>query len=192
MGMNEAVERDMRKSMAYVDAIQPVVQKLLGGEFMPVEGEENPVCQMLDRTCGTDYFQVYRQRRLVWGVASRVQEIWDGCKPFNTFTVRKSRASGVKTEYEKRKDAIRSGGVYPYLTLQAYVNDKTGALMSLAVVRTEDLMKYVESGKAKEKHTGEKQIGQAAFFTVDWQGFHDAGYRILAYPDNSIIRTQTA
>ena len=99
--------QDMRKSMAFVDKAKPIIAKLLkGGEIMQVEGDDNEVCKMLDMTCGTDYFQVYNSLGLAWGVASRVQSINIGGRPFNTFTVRKARESGVETEYEKRKRAI--------------------------------------------------------------------------------------
>jgi hypothetical protein len=45
----------------------------------------------------------------------------------NTFTIRYKRASGAKTEYQKRSEAIlnNKGYLYPYLTIQAYL-DKRG------------------------------------------------------------------
>lgn len=172
---------DMHKAMAYVETAKPVIRKLLkGGELLAVEGSDNDVCLMLDTTCGTDYFQVYKERGLVWGIASRMQEIDTTRfrKPFNSFTVRKARESGVKTEYEKRQLAIKSGGLYPYLTMQGYVDKQTGELMSLGIARTTDIMDYVERGYANNdiKHTGSNQRGQAEFYTVYWSKYIAAGY----------------
>lgn len=180
---------DMHKAMLYVDKARPVISKLLnGGELLAVEGTDDHVCLMLDTTCGTDYFQVYKQRGLVWGIASRMQEIDTGrfAKPFNTFTVRKARASGAVTEYEKRRLAIQNGGVYPYLTMQGYVDKNSGELMSLGIAKTTDVMDFVDKGLAAVKHTGQEQIGQAQFYVVGWDKFRDAGYTIKTYVNKGV------
>lgn len=182
--MQHAVKADMRKSMRFVRIAQPIIQKLMGGgQMMAVEGDENEVCRMLDMTCGTDYFHVFREKGLVWGVASRIQD-YDprkGHKPFNTFTIRKARASGAATEYEKRVYAIKSRGVYPFLTMQAYVNTQSGEVQSLALCKTTDLMDYVERGFARERHTGAEQRGQAAFFYASWDDMARRGYKVLRF-----------
>lgn len=170
--------------MAYVESAKPVISELLhGGELLAVEGSDDAVCKMLDLTCGTDYFQVYGDKGLVWGIASRMQEIDTERfpKPFNTFTVRKARASGAKTEYEKRQDAIKCGGVFPYLTMQGYVDKQTKGLMSLGIAKTTDLMEFVERGYASERHTGRDQIGQATFYVAAWDKMRQTGYKVLVF-----------
>lgn len=170
--------------MGFVKLAQPIMKRILkGGEIMAVEGQDNEICEMLDRTCGTDYFHVYENSGLVWGVASRIQE-YDPEKnkrPFNSFTVRKARDSGTKTEYEKRKTAIEHGGVYPFLTMQAYINVKTNEIETLAIVKTTDLMDFVDKGLAYERHTGAEQYGQAAFFVAYWDSMKKAGYKVIEY-----------
>jgi hypothetical protein len=94
------------------------------------------------------------------GIALRIQTIKSPYKPYNTFTVRNKRQSGAKTEYEKRKYAIESGYLYPYLTVQAYVNEQ-GKLISFAVSKTVDIMDMIGRGLFKSNHTGAAQIGQA-------------------------------
>lgn len=176
--------KDLREAMRRVENAKPVIARLLkGGELMAVEGADDAVCRMLDMTCGTDYFQVYDGLGLVWGIASRMQVIDTTrySRPFDTFTVRKARDSGTKTEYEKRRDAIRHGGVYPYLTMQGYVDGQTDELMSLGIARTTDIMDYVDRGFARVKHTGPEQRGQAEFYIVDWEHFESAGYDIRMY-----------
>lgn len=171
--------------MKYVEDARPVIEKLLNGQqdkgdrLMSVEGSDDEVCRMLDLTCGTDYFQVYNDRGLVWGIASRMQEV--DSRPFNTFTVRKARESGAKTEYEKRKDAIKRGGVYPFLTMQGYVDKQTENLLSLAIAKTTDIMEFVENGWAITRHTGAEQKGQAFFYVVSWDDMEKHGYKVLRF-----------
>ena len=175
---------DMHRAMQYVETARPIIAGLLnGGSLMAVEGSDDEVCRMLDQTCGTDYFQVYNETGLVWGIASRMQEIDTArfSRPFDTFTVRKARASGVKTEYEKRKHAIEHGGVYPYLTMQGYINKQTGDIMSLAIAKTTDIMAFVDSGMATTRHTGAAQVGQAEFYVVHWDRLKEAGFKVLDY-----------
>ena len=175
--------RDMRTAMDYVRAAEPIIVKLLnGGRFMPVEGSDDEVCRMLDTTCGTDYFQVYDHSGLVWGVASRMQEINASLhRPFNTFTVRKARESGVKTEYEKRRYAIEHNGVYPFLTMQGYVDIQTGELLSLGIARTVDIMSCIDAGKAIVRHTGTEQIGQAEFYVLPWDRMRAMGKHVKVW-----------
>ena len=98
MANTQAVMIDMRQSMNRVERARPIIAELLnGGEIIPVEGDDNEVCKLLDMTCGTDYLQAYKDKGLVWGVASRIQIVRNGMKPYNTFTVRKARESGVST-----------------------------------------------------------------------------------------------
>ena len=178
----QGFEQDIAQAMDYVEKARPVIEQLLKGRMVAVEGDTNEICQMLDKTCGTDYFQVYEEHGLVWGVASRMQEIDTARfkRPFNTFTVRKGRKSGAKTEYEKRKDAIKNGGVYPYLTMQGYFDKQDGHLMSLGIARTVDIMEFIDSGHAETRRTGWEQSGQAEFYVVRWEDFKQK-YKLCEY-----------
>lgn len=185
----DSIISDMRKAMGHVERARPIIERLLnGGKLYTVEGSDDELCVMLDTTCGTDYMQVYKTKGLAWGVTSRMQEI-DTAKtprPFNSFTVRKERASGAKTEWEKRRLAIKCGGIYPYLTMQGFVDKNNGEIMSLAIARTKDIMDYIDSGKAKTRHTGRDQKGQAEFFVVYWKNFKDEGYDIKIYEKQEV------
>lgn len=175
---NNIVMQDMRKSMEFVDKARPIIAGLMnGGYILPVEGDDNEVCRMLDMTCGTDYFQVYQKSGLVYGIASRFQY----GKNWASFTVRKARQSGAATEYEKRKKAIERGGIYPYLTMQAYIDENSGEVNGLATVKTTDLMRFVDDGLACEQHTRQDKIGQAAFYVAFWDKMQRAGYKVLIY-----------
>lgn len=176
---------DLNTSLAQVERAKPIIRQLMnGGEIKAVEGEENEICMMLDKTCGTDYFQCY-DNGLVWGVGSRFQKIKSGYRPYNTFTIRKARDSGHVTEFEKRKYAMQKGGIYPYLTMHGYYDEKTGDIISLAIAKTKDIWDYIEKSNCDTKHTSQNQIGQAEFYTVSWNDFRRRGYRILEYNANN-------
>lgn len=173
---DEVIHADMRKSMKDFKLIEPLLQRLLnGGQSMMVEGDDNAVCRMLDMTCGTDYFHIYDDRKLCWGVASRIQHGTN----YRSFTIRKSRENNARTEFEKRKFAIAHGGVYPYLTLQAYIDKDM--VMGLGLAKTTDIIAFIESGNAEENHTGERQIGQAGFYVCKWDRMRDNGFKVYEY-----------
>ena len=181
MANTKAVMSDMRQSMSRVEKAKPIIAQMLnGGEIITVEGDDNEVCKLLDMTCGTDYLQAYKDKGLVWGVASRIQPIKRGYKPYNSFTVRKARESGAVTEYEKRAYAIKHGGVYPFLTMQAYV-DENDNFLSIGIAKTTDIMDFVEKGLAYTDHTGKQQIGQAAFYVCKWKKMKECGYKVLTW-----------
>ena len=171
------VMNDMRKSMSFIEVAKPIIRNLIGGNIMTVEGSDCEVCQMLDTRCGTDYFQIYSADDVVYGVASRVQYGY----PYNTFTVRKRRASGAMTEYDKRRMAIKSGGVYPFLTMQTYVDTNTREINSLAVMKTTDLFDFIEKGYADTNHTKHDKHGQASFYVAHWNKIKECGYQIFVY-----------
>lgn len=71
--------------------------------------------------------------------------------------------------------------LYPYLTLQAFINSESKDILSLAIARTADVIDYVEKGFAEEKHTGYSQVGQAAFYVLHWGDMQRKGYKVLVY-----------
>jgi hypothetical protein len=121
-----------------------------------------------DILAGVDAWQMLDDRGFMRPVASRVQV---GAKNWRTFTVRKSRLNGAKTEFKKRQEAIsnrREGALFPALTIHAYVRDyRKGPLLSAAVVYTEDLIEYLTS-KVSEGRAKTRQTSNADFYWVSW------------------------
>ena len=65
--------------------------------------------------------------------------------------------------------------------MQAYISKETDDILSLGIVKTVDLMEFVESGKAKTRRTGKDKIGQAEFYVAEWEDIKNAGYEVLVY-----------
>ena len=176
--MNEAeVLKDMNESRNYVmEKIKPIVEKILPGwNLIQVEGNTNEVCKFLDISCGIDYLLRNDNNGFTYGVASRVQY---GVN-YRTVTVRKERESGVLTEFQKRNQAISIGAIYPQYSMQAYIVDEN--VSGLAIVKTIDLMNFIEKGFAETRRTNMDKIGQAEFYTCEWDKIKVCGYRVLEY-----------
>lgn len=107
--MNDGYRTSLSRSAAAFQAVvwPQISQHALvgGGELKPVEAKSmDSFKDELDLLAGIDAWQILRDRAAIRGPASRVQ--WNS--DFKYFAVRLSRASGQKTEFAKRLDAIRS------------------------------------------------------------------------------------
>jgi len=166
--MGDEWKKDLEESnRAFIDCVWPIIKDVCGGGgIKPVEMiEDNSLAKDMDLKCGIDIWQTIDGKGCR-GIASRVQ--WG--KNWGTFTVRKRRFSGAKTEYEKRKEAIKNGSyVYPYLTCQAYIEKETFSLHGGAVARTSDIFKTIERGLYKTRQTT-----NASFFAVDFEDVENA------------------
>lgn len=182
-------QTSMRKSAAIMQQACPIFSKMLNDEnlkIMQIEKIDHEVCKHLDVFCGMDYFTV-RSNGLTHGVAWRCQWV-DAGKEFNSFTIRKTRESGVPTEYEKRKKAIQIKALYPHYTAHAFVDKRTNEIISLGLSTTEEVFRYLETEpNIKIKHTHQDQDGQADFWVIYWADMQMCGYKILTYKQNTGI-----
>lgn len=168
---------DWRKDLsesnrAFLDIVWPLIRnKCGGGEIKPVEILlDNAIANDLDVLCGIDIWQTINGQG-ARGIASRVQM---SKKNWATFTVRRRRFNGSKTEYAKRLEAIQSGGrfIYPYLTCQAYVFG--GAVVGLGLARTVDIFSLIEgeiasgrvSSQRRDRSVWINETENADFFCV--------------------------
>ncbi len=147
--MRYDVHRDLvDSSRVFLDVVWPAICPLVGGgRIKPVESAtDKSMKHDLDTLAGIDGFQMLDQQGVMRGIASRVQWIREGMQPYRTFTIRVKRPSGAPTEREKRLYAIEHrhlGFLYPNLTIQAYVRERTNELLSVGLIHTEDLFMCV-------------------------------------------------
>jgi len=174
--MYNEVANDLNKSTTLFDRVlKPRLKEVMGGHFKVVEGITiNEHAKKLDRFAGIDLWHIDEEKGIIRGVASRIQF---SDTNWGTFTVRKERDSGTKTEYEKRKYAIEEGALYPSHTLQAYISDDE-EIVSFAIAKTEDIIEMIDIEHCDVKHTGNDQKGQASFYVVKWQDMRDNNYPI--------------
>jgi len=160
--------KDLKKSnTAFLKIIWPKIKYLCGGgDIQPVEIiSDNQIARDLDILCGIDIWQTVEGRGCR-GIASRVQF---GDKSWGTFTIRKSRDSGARTEYEKRVEAIKDGRfIYPYLMCHAYIDTPGENLLEVGLARTIDVFDAIEKELVVVKTTT-----NASFLAVNFEDVKD-------------------
>lgn len=162
--MTKEWEKDLdRSTKIFKDSVYPKINELLGGgELIPVEAvTDSDMADQLDQLAGVDFWYVDTEVGM-YGLASRVQ---DGGTDWSTFTVRRKRFNGATTEFEKRKNQIEQGYLYPKYTCQAYTDGYE--FLNVAVVDTKSLINYIDGGVEGDDYII-RATHNADFFVVDW------------------------
>lgn len=163
--------------------VWPIIKDTLGGgRLLTVEGNEYDDFKFsLDRVAGIDAWQVNENSSLMRGLACRVQVVE---KPFETLTVRKTSGSGF-TEYDKRLAAINNGGIYPEITIQAYLSRYKKELLAVYICKTKDLIALCE--KHPLAQVIRNKVDGNQFFSIHWKNFLNWGLPIFVY-GKSVIK----
>ena len=86
---------------------------------------------------------------------------------WDTTTVRMSRESGARTEFEKRQYAIKHNYLFPHWAVHGYV--VSGVLRSCAFCKTVELIQAVADGHGIDRTTQDEETKQwAKFRAVSW------------------------
>lgn len=154
-----------RSNKAFLAVVWPSIKaKCGGGEIKPVEViRDNEIARDLDVLAGIDIWQTITGIGCR-GIASRVQF---GSTAWDTFTIRYSRESGAKTEYQKRLEAINSsrGIIYPYLMCHAYIS-MDDQLLSCGLARTVDIFDAIPHDAIRTKTTSNASFIPVSFSSV--------------------------
>lgn len=157
--------------------VKPRLLEVMGGKIIDVESRGDPLSHSLDTLAGIDLLHV-DPRCGVRGIARRVQYT-DRCH--RSFTVRKSRDTGQATEYDKRLFALEHGYLYPEFTLQCYVTRDKRTLLGFGIAQTAAILRAIQSGFCRERHTKPDEVGQATFYVVDWAALWRIGAWLYTY-----------
>jgi len=177
---------DLKESKRlFIEVVYPEIQGWFNdAELIPVEGiEDVEMATELDRLSGIDFWNIEADSGM-YGLASRVQPRTDA---WGTFTIRRSRDSGAKTEFSKRLEQIENGYLHPEYTIQAYT--RYGELENAAAVRTQQLIRYIDEG-IEGTHWWIRETHNADFYCVHWADLqsqaevdiYDSDYGFLADP----------
>lgn len=189
--MNADVDRDMRRSQsAFIMHVWPAIAPHIGGgRAVSMEASHDKELRTLfDVSSGIDAWQVVDGGGL-YGIASRVQP---SGHDWSTFTVRKSRKSGAKTEWAKLREAVFGGDgrVYPKWFVQAYTSRDGSQLIACAVVKTAELVSHIEWFCQEEHDTRETM--NATFWMVGWDKPARYGGHHLAESSSSLVVFRSA
>ena len=156
-------KKDLSDSIKAIEKIKlTVLPTLIDGEIISIEESNNNILLLFDKYSGIDYLR--KNNIGIQGIASRVQFGND----WNTFTIRARRISGAKTEYEKRKEQIDKGYIFPYYTLQAYFdNRKDLNLLSVCIIKTIDLYNEIENNMHVKTKTSDNVFKFISWSDID-------------------------
>lgn len=158
---------------AFKTLVWPIVRDWIGGgKLVQMESvTDSKFANLLDMNAGIDAWQVHQNG--MRGIASRIQ-VAD--RPFNTFTIRESRDSGVMTDYDKRRIAIESKGIflYPNIMVQAYLESWCGPVISVGMAETIDIIDYIQKQDPPILPTS-----NAKFYVCSWDKMEKLGYRVI-------------
>jgi hypothetical protein len=164
----QVAERLARSQRDFLALVWPQISHNCGGgDIIPVESvSDSGFASTLDLSAGIDAWQTLDDTTagtVLRGIASRVQ--W-GDRAWDTFTVRRSVASGRQTEYAKRLAALNEdrGYLYPHLTVQAYIDGDV--LLSVGVARTRQVIEAVRSDKWRPNRADGSTFYYVAFRSV--------------------------
>lgn len=180
----DPVRRYMARSMYYVEKNRYLILEFLNSaDILSCEDTGERIATHLDTQCGIDCIVIGGNTGISRGVGCRFQIDNPGRwrEKFRTFTFRKERDTGTMTEFEKRRRAIETGGLYPYWTLHGYIDPESEAIDRMAVAKTEDIIWFIETMHPDTRHTRSDQYGQASFYTILWSDFKKSGRKIKIY-----------
>ncbi|MCL2349444.1 MAG: hypothetical protein FWC50_14430 [Planctomycetaceae bacterium] len=162
----------------FLRILQNPLEQLLEGRIVSTEGN-GEIGHLLDTRAGIDAILDHPKYGLL-GIGIRIQYGRD----YRTFTIRKQRETQVKTEYAKHADAMLEGGITTKFNIHAYIDEKTGLLLSAAIALTRDIYDCIDKGLGDVRMTGNDQIGRATFYVVDWDTLRDNGLWIHEFNQN--------
>lgn len=152
----------------------------VGATIVPIEGREDELSLLLDRLAGIDGLIVKDDGEMDF-YGSRVQV----GKNYESFTLRRSRLSGVKTEFAKLQRASRTCGAMPQYMIQAFVDSDEKAA-TVAVAPMIDLVQYVEQNNPEIRKTATGE----SFFVIPWRELKRV--KIYRVDDKGNVRDVTA
>ncbi len=160
--------------------ILPILQGLYpNSEIIHTEAMNDSWFKFLDIYSGVDVLLINHEKKIMQGIASRIQRS-DKC--FETFTIRLERDNCSPTEFFKRQEAMQRGIFYPSLTYQAYIDPFGKQLIGMAIAHTNDILNYIVEEKPLIKHTNSNQFGQASFYVIYWHDFSQSRQLVVIRP----------
>lgn len=191
--MSEPWAIDLKESSKdFLEIVYPQIKDWFGdGELIPVESvTKSDMAKKLDMYSGIDNWHIVTNEG-IRGLSSRVQYY----KDWSTFTVRLGRITGARTQYAKKLHAIEKDYLYPYWTIQSYLNKKEkdldygerNELLNAAMCKTKDLILYIKSGKKGVDYWTNfvPKGGAAYFYAVPWSLLRK-NHEVKIYDENNM------
>lgn len=171
------IKNDMKRSSFYFkNLIIPKIIPILEEDYkhikyiIPIENSDDEFKKQIDIYSGIDYNILYENN--MRGISSRVLKE----QGYRTFTIRYSRHTGSKTEYEKTTTSIKDECQHSYYTIISYIDYKLLSSIT-GIAKTTDLMNYIEMykpldyDKMRPVYLQTNQIDNNEFIVVGWEEY---------------------
>jgi hypothetical protein len=173
-----------RSQSSFLGSVWPVIGPMIGGgRVVSMEAsKDSELRSLFDTAGGVDAWQVL-EGGAIYGVASRVQP--SGID-FSTFTVRLSRDTASRTEWQKLYEAVTAGDgrVYPRWFVQAYMDKQSTSVISVAAIHTDELVMFIKENCHVLRDVG--YCVNARFWKVSWDRLCDScGSLVVSRPSKS-------
>ena len=156
-------KQDADKSIrGFEKFVKPVLQARFGAKkILPTERHENELETEIDRNAGIDGV-IVDSDGWTFGYSSRVQFGTN----YVSFSIRRSRPSGAKTEFDKLNNPQQ---IKPSYHVQTFVKDDEKSA-AVAIVETTDLLRYIY------KHPDQWRPNKdgETFFYIPWRELENA------------------
>lgn len=164
-----------RSRRAFERFVAPVLRQALNAKTIlptePTDGNyDSDLAAALDMRAGIDGFIVDGENQL-YAYASRIQF----GQNYATFTIRRSRPSCARTEFEKLVHARQVQAPMPTFHIQTYV-DADGQGATVAIVETLEILRYVY----KHRDQWRKTEGGETFYYCSFADVAAQVYRVGA------------
>jgi len=180
---HEPSAKTMREAVEYFKKIEPITLKALGAKDIRYfeDYDTNEIIHQLDRYNGVDSMVVYKSDHARF-MANRIQYNTN----YQTFTIRETFLNSKNTEYQKRKDAIHKDYIFPHLTNQVYFDKRTNNVLSMAIIKTEDLYQYIDDHEDELKCFTANNGGlENRFIVVEWHKLISSGVFLVKYENGA-------
>ena len=156
----KAVHESKTESNKWEKEAESILNRLLSGWcLIPMDVNDGNVSRLLSKKCGIDYLLIKEGFNNVYGVSSHFHYN----KNDRTFIV-------SKADYETMIEASNLGGLMPHFTMQVYIDGNR--ILGLGLIETIDLLKFIASGKAKDKKR---------YYICGWDDLRKAGFAVMEY-----------
>ena len=168
-------EDSQRSRRAFERFVAPVLRQALNAKtILPTEptasGYDSDLAAALDMRAGIDGFIDDGENQL-YAYASRIQF----GQNYATFTIRRSRPTGARTEFNKLVHARQVQAMMPTFHVQTFV-DADGQNATVAIVETLELLRYVY----KHRDQWRKTDGGETFYVAPFDDVAAQVYRVGA------------
>ena len=181
--MNDDVKKDLLDSIHDTEKILfPAlkVEKCFEGELIQIQraslSNSEGLIARFDQLAGIDIWNIKTNKGMV-GIANRIQWVM---KPYNTFTIRRTRDTGTETEYSKILRALSEEDLVPKYIIHAYISERRiGRLLSFAIAKTKDIFQMIidRNCKIQQNFIGDENT----FYIISWTNMQYHGYDIKIY-----------